>query len=89
MIGSQSDLSNVDKLQYLKSALTEAANKLKILPIDNMNYAKAWQLLETAYEVKRILISRYISSILNLPVLKKETTSGLLKLADDVQQHVA
>jgi len=42
MIQSQSDLSDVDKLQYLKSALTgEAANKLKILAIDGTNYAKA------------------------------------------------
>lgn len=90
MIGSQSDLSDVDKLQYLKSALTgEAANKLKILAIDGTNYAKAWQLLERAYEVKRILISRHISSILNLPILEKETTSGLSKLADDAQQHAA
>jgi len=39
MIQSQSDLSDVDKLQYLKSALT--ANKLKILAIDGTNYARA------------------------------------------------
>lgn len=58
MIGSQSDLFDVDKLHYLKSALTgKATNKIRILAIDGTNYAKAWQLLERAYEVKRILIS--------------------------------
>jgi len=90
MIGSQSDLSDVDKLQYLKSALiNEAANKIRILEIDSVNYTKAWDLLEKSYEVKRILISRHLASILNLPVLEKESTNGLSKLADDIQQHVA
>lgn len=39
--------------------------------------------------MKRILISRHIASILNLPTLDKETTNGLTKLADDAQQHAA
>jgi hypothetical protein len=40
MIGSQSDLS--DKLHYLKSALTgEAANKIKILAVEKINYSSA------------------------------------------------
>ena len=47
MIGSQTDLSDVDKLQYLKSALTgEAAGKIQIFTIDELNYSKAWELLE-------------------------------------------
>ncbi|KYN12711.1 hypothetical protein ALC57_15114 [Trachymyrmex cornetzi] len=42
IIGSQTDLSDVEKLHYLKSALIgDAANK---------NYAKAWKLLERAYK---------------------------------------
>ncbi|KYN50176.1 hypothetical protein ALC62_01962 [Cyphomyrmex costatus] len=41
MIGSQTDLSDVDKLHYLKSALTgEAANKVRILEIDGISYSK-------------------------------------------------
>ncbi|XP_071580875.1 uncharacterized protein [Temnothorax nylanderi] len=90
MISSQTDLSDVDKLHYLKSALIdEATNKIRIFAIDGINYANAWELLERAYEVKRVLISRHLSLILNTPVLDKETTTGLSKLADDTQQHVA
>ncbi|XP_011865242.1 PREDICTED: uncharacterized protein LOC105560603 [Vollenhovia emeryi] len=90
MIGSRSDLSDIDKLQYLKSALTgEAANKIKIFTIDGTTYSKAWELLERAYEVKRVLISRHLSSIINMPTLERETTNGLSKLADDAQQHLA
>lgn len=90
IIDSHSDLSDIDKLHYLKSALIgEAANKIKIFAIDGINYSKAWNVLERAYEMKRILISRHFSLILNLPTLDKETTSGLTKLADDAQQHIA
>jgi len=90
MIGTQSDLSDIDKLHYLKAALVgDAANKTNILAVDGVNYTQAWELLERLYEVKRILISRHIASILNLPALDKEMTNGLTKLADDAQQHVA
>lgn len=90
MIGSQTDLSEIDKLHYLKSALTgEAASKVRIFEIDGINYSKAWELLERAYEVKRILISRHLSLLFGLPTLDRESTSGLSKLADDAQQHVA
>lgn len=42
MIGSQTDLSNVNKLHYLKSALIgEAANKIRIFSIDGINYSNA------------------------------------------------
>lgn len=90
LIDTQSDLTDVDKLYYLKSALKgEAANKIKIFTIDGINYTKAWEILERAYEVKRILISRHSAGIRNLPSLDKESTEGLSKLADDAQQHVS
>ncbi|XP_067208501.1 uncharacterized protein [Linepithema humile] len=90
MIGSQIDLSDIDKLHYLKSALIgKAANKVRIFEIDGINYSNAWDILERSYEVKRVLISRHLSLILNMPVLEKESSNGLSKLADDTQQHVA
>ncbi|EZA55363.1 hypothetical protein X777_04816, partial [Ooceraea biroi] len=90
MIGSQTDLTDIDKLHYLKSALVgDAVSKIRIFAIDGINYANAWELLQRSYEVKRILISRHLSLILSLPALDKESTSGLTKLADDTQQHVA
>lgn len=90
MVDSRTELSDVDKLQYLQSALIgEAANKINIFAVDGANYSKAWEMLVRAYEVKRLLISRHLSLILNLPVLDKETSTGFMKLADDAQQHVA
>lgn len=65
----------------------EAANKIKIFAIDGISYTRAWEILERSYEVKRILISRHLSLLMNMPCIEKETTSGLSKLADDTQQH--
>jgi len=49
------DLSDIDKLHYLKSILTgEAAAKVRIFEIEGINYSNAWKILERAYEVKRI-----------------------------------
>ncbi|XP_039309649.1 uncharacterized protein LOC120358683 [Solenopsis invicta] len=47
LIGSQSDLSDLDKLHYLTTALKgEAANKIKIFANDKIDYATAWNFLE-------------------------------------------
>ncbi|XP_039313517.1 uncharacterized protein LOC120359585 [Solenopsis invicta] len=90
MIDVRTDLADTKKLQYLKSALKgDAANKIKLLTIEGASYSKAWELLTRAYEVKRILISRHLTLLNNLPALEKETTDGLSRLADDTQQHVA
>ncbi|XP_066600989.1 uncharacterized protein [Prorops nasuta] len=75
IIDSRTDLSDIEKLKYLKSTLVdEAAKKIAIFSISSANYAKAWELLERSYEVKRILISRHLSLILNLPNVEKEST---------------
>lgn len=90
LIDSQTDLSDLDKLHYLKSALVgDAAHKVKIFTVDGINYTNAWELLERAYGVKRILVSQHLSAILNLPAHEKETTAGLSRLADEAQQHLA
>lgn len=89
LIDSQADLSDTDKLHYLQSALKgEAANKIRVFIMNDNNYAKAWDLLKRSYEVKRILISRHLFLLTHLPVQEKETANGLMKLADDAQQHI-
>ncbi|XP_066588100.1 uncharacterized protein [Prorops nasuta] len=90
LIISQNDLTETDKLHYLKSALIEdASQKLNILSIAGTDFNKAWNLLEKSYEVKRVLISQHLTMILELPAMTKDTTCGYSKLADDMQQHIA
>ncbi|XP_066596918.1 uncharacterized protein [Prorops nasuta] len=90
MIDTRDDLTDTDKLHYLKAALIgDAAKKVGIFTISDINYAKAWELLERSYEVKRLLVSRHISLMFELPQIEEESTSGFSKLADEMQQHVA
>ena len=89
LIHEQDDLTNIQKLQYLKSAVTgEAAKKIKTMSITDENYHRAWTLLEKAYADERLIISKHLSLLLRLPVQTKETAEGLCKLADDTLQHV-
>ncbi|XP_033223491.1 uncharacterized protein LOC117177107 [Belonocnema kinseyi] len=89
LIHDQTDLTNVEKLQYLKSALkADAAQKISVFSITEENYNRAWQLLEKTYQDTRLIISRHLSLILRLPVQEKQTSEGLIKLADDTQQHM-
>ena len=89
MIHSQSDLNNIEKLQYLKSAVTgEASNKIKNVSITDGNYDRAWKLLQNAYADKSLIIARHVSLLLRLPVQNKESAEGLRRLADETQQHL-
>ena len=89
MIDSQEDLSNIEKLQYLKSSLSgEAEDKIKTLNITDDNYQRAWTILKKAYADDRLIISKHLNLILSLPVQHRESADGLRKLADDTQQHV-
>ncbi|XP_066585538.1 uncharacterized protein [Prorops nasuta] len=89
MIDAQKELSDANKLHYLKSALIgDAAKKVDILTLSDINYKKAWEMLTRAYEIKRLLVTQHFKSIYELPVIDKETTKGLMKIADDMQQHI-
>ena len=89
LIHERTDLSDTDKLTYSKLSLKdEALNKIKNLPTVNDNYLRAWEVLSKAYDSSRLIRSRHISLILNLPKQTGETHRGLESLADQCQQHV-
>lgn len=53
LIDNQTDLSNVEKLQYLKSSLKgEPARKVSVFLITEENYTRAWEVLEKKYSDK-------------------------------------
>lgn len=89
MVHSQTQYPDIEKFQYLQSALEEGAAKHKIsgLDITGENYKEAWDLLEQSYEVKRLLINRHLQLIFNLPEQKDESGKDLDKIADKVQQY--
>lgn len=90
MIDSRKDITDVEKFLLLKSNLKgDALTKISVLTASGENYKQAWSNLEKAYEVKKIIVTRHLSAILNLPIINSESHDALTKLVDEAQQHVS
>lgn len=77
-------LSPVKKLHYLRSTLSgEAA---KALEVTNDNYEIAWRLLKQRYENKRLIVQYLIQTLIDLPIINKESYTDLRNLMDSVSQ---
>lgn len=48
------------------------------------NYAVAWRTLCERFDNKRLIVRNHIKTICDMPLLKKESHSGLRKLTDIV-----
>ncbi|XP_011883624.1 PREDICTED: uncharacterized protein LOC105570787 [Vollenhovia emeryi] len=89
MIDSRQDITNLQKFLYLKNSLQgDALNKISIYNVSEENYETAWKLLKDSYERKRILITKHLDAIIELPHQSKATHKGLTGLVDDMRQHV-
>ncbi|UYV70683.1 hypothetical protein LAZ67_8000259 [Cordylochernes scorpioides] len=79
-----SQLTNIVKLQYLKTCLKGKALVLvNHIPITENNFVLAWDLLEKRYDNKRYLIFNLIQRIIDLPKLTIESSTQLLFLVDN------
>lgn len=88
MIESKKNLSNLDKFDYLCSALKgDAKNKLSTIATESA-YEESWSNLERAYGSKRILTSHHLNKLLNLPKIEKGNFKALIELTDRALQHV-
>ncbi|XP_063993104.1 uncharacterized protein LOC135170881 isoform X2 [Diachasmimorpha longicaudata] len=88
-IHSQQDLSKVTKLSYLRRCLKDTAlDKVKMLPVTEENYDRAWTILNETYSNDRLIISRHFQLLLNFPKQLQETAASLTKIVDDTRQHV-
>ncbi|XP_018400324.1 PREDICTED: uncharacterized protein LOC108777841 [Cyphomyrmex costatus] len=89
IIDSNANLSKVQKFYYLQSAVKgSAAQCFQSLSLSNENYDAAWTLLKSRFENKRLIVHHHIQALLDLPVLTKESCTGMRKLIDDIQQHM-
>ncbi|XP_078051484.1 uncharacterized protein LOC144477625, partial [Augochlora pura] len=89
MIDSHESLSNVQKLQYLQSALSgEAASVIKALATTDANYVHAWQFLEGTYANERLIVTRHVDLLVQAAPVIKETASNLRAFVNHVQQHL-
>ena len=89
IVESRSDVDDIVKFMYLKNCLIgEAAHKITAYDMNKENYANAWALLTDAYERKRILISKHLDCLFDIPKLIDTSSNGLSKMIDTTRQHV-
>jgi hypothetical protein len=90
MIQERNDLTNIQKFHYLKSSVKGEAQKLIVhLAITHDNYITAYNLLESRFENKRIIVQEHVNTIINLPQVTKESPASLRQLLDGLSTNLS
>jgi len=91
LIGSNDEITDILKLYYLKSCVSDTVAKLiNDLSMSDDDYPSAWKILMNAYENKRhetsdtTLIQSHLESLVCFPPMKSENPIELKKLRDTV-----
>lgn len=82
-------LSKTHMLQYLHGACSgKAAEIIKDIVICDGNFTVAWDALKRRFENERLLVSRLIERLFDLPKMSKECPAELAKLLDGTSQVI-
>ena len=89
-IHSQSALSDVEKLAYLRNSLKDGSAKgvIEGLSTSGKFYAEAIEILKARYDRPRLIHQSHVRMILETPSLKEGTGREIRRLHDTVQQHL-
>ena len=80
-VDSNSSIPDIQKFNYLKSALSgEALQLVAHIPLSTSNYKVALKSLRERYNIKRLIINSHIDKILQLKPLVNESAVELRKL---------
>lgn len=83
VLHENSSLSDIEKMQYLKTHIRGEPSKLiQHLQISEANYETAWNLLQKRYQNSRLLLSKLIDKILDLPSIQYESSDKIKQLHD-------
>ncbi|XP_026474282.1 uncharacterized protein LOC113377981 [Ctenocephalides felis] len=89
LIHNNKNLTDVEKLYYLKGSLSSGPSKLIAnLTMTNQNYAIAWNSLTQHYDNKLFIINAHLSSLFNLPNLTRDTFEHLNSFLNTARQQV-
>ncbi|XP_025155825.1 uncharacterized protein LOC112588859 [Harpegnathos saltator] len=84
------ELSNVTRMHFLTSCVAGRAREcIRDLAVTADNFETAWNLLTARFENKRRILNGHLTSILNLPVISRESASELSALCDKVTATIA
>lgn len=83
LILNSGSIDNIQKLQYLKTHVSnDAAKLIDKLEITSDNFTIAWKLLTDRFENKRALWNRHLNELLNKPKMTFESAEQLKMLHD-------
>lgn len=78
IIRDNTELSNVEKMHYLKTCLTgEASRLVSNLPVSGENFMITWNMLISRYENKRFFISAQLDRLTSLKPMKTKSAQSL------------
>ncbi|XP_055633331.1 uncharacterized protein LOC129773712 [Toxorhynchites rutilus septentrionalis] len=89
VIHSNTQLSAVQKLHYLRSSLAGDASRLiSSTALTADNYPIAWKIITDRYENKNYLVKQHMTALFKTPPAKKGSAAALDELADEFNRHV-
>ncbi|XP_046592949.1 uncharacterized protein LOC124293942 [Neodiprion lecontei] len=81
MVRENSQLSEVEKLHYLKTSVTdEPLQLIKNISLTAKNFPRAWETLVSRYENKRLLTDSHLATLFAIPRVTKKSSSELKSL---------
>lgn len=83
IVHADKSLSDSEKMQYLKTHVRgEPSRLIQHLYITDANYNAAWEILQNRYQNNRLIISKLIDKILDIPPIQGESANKLRQLHD-------
>ncbi|KAK2575263.1 hypothetical protein KPH14_000959 [Odynerus spinipes] len=89
VISDRSGLSNLEKFQYLKGALTgPAAQLIANIPPAGESLPVAWQLLTTRFENHRLTVKSHLDRVFSLQPVKGRNVKALQRVLNTVNETI-
>ncbi|XP_041451530.1 uncharacterized protein LOC121405044 [Drosophila obscura] len=89
IIDKDTDLSNVEKLQHLRSCLKgPALDTISSLELTHASYPIALDLLDKRFNNKRLIFQAHVTDILGVPRVESSSVSQLRSLSDTVNANL-
>jgi len=87
LVADHHDLSNVQKLHYLKANLKgEAGSVLSNVQVTDANYIAAWTLLRRRYDNPRAIVNAHLQAFFDIPGAKSQTAHELKVIRDKTNE---
>ncbi|XP_055604359.1 uncharacterized protein LOC129752609 [Uranotaenia lowii] len=89
LIHNNTQLSDIDKFTYLRSAISgEALQEISSIELSADNYQVACDMLEKRYENKKLIVKAYLDALFAIEPLKKESGEALNRLVSDFDRNI-